>query len=118
MSFERVDGRRARNLLAHRRRRLDREDIEVEPVAEGCGELPCPGPDVHQRHPRRRPQVTSDRLAPFRESVAWNFADRFVRRSGRLVVADPCHAMPPGRVASVTKTQYYTATTLDGYIAD
>src|SRR5262249_30279459 len=51
--------------------------------------------DVHHSHALRRAEVTSYRLAPLRESVAWDLADRFERRSGLLVIADPGHRMSP-----------------------
>src|ERR671916_64643 len=54
-----------------------------------------PRADVHQRHSLRRAQVTSYRLAPLREPVAWDLADRLERCSGLLVIADPGHVMPP-----------------------
>src|SRR4029453_18747251 len=84
-----------RDLVPHRRRRLDCEDAEVEPVAEGSGEGTGPRADVHQSHSLRRAQVTSYRLAPLRESVAWDLADRLERCSGLLVIADPRHVIPP-----------------------
>jgi hypothetical protein len=36
--------------------------------------------------------VASYRLAPLRESVAWDLADRLERRRGLVVIADPGHA--------------------------
>src|SRR5919197_4039523 len=78
-------------MSSHRGRRLDREDAEVEPVAEGSGEHTGPRADVHQSQSVRRAQVTSYRLAPLRESVAWDLAHRLERFSGQLVIADPGH---------------------------
>src|SRR4029453_16791360 len=86
-----------RDLVPHRRRRLDCQDAEVEPVAEGSGELTGPRADVDQRHSRRRAQVTSYRLAPLRESVAWDLADSLECCGGLLVIADPGHVIPPCR---------------------
>src|SRR5213592_2277031 len=77
--------------VSHRGRRLDCEDAEVEPVAEGSGERTGPRADVDQSHSRRRTEMTSYRLAPLRESVAWDLADRLERRSGLLVIGDPGH---------------------------
>src|SRR5919198_701530 len=81
--------------LALRGRRLDCEDGQVEPVAEGGGERTGPRANVHQSHSLRGAQVTSYRLAPLRESVTWDLADRLVRCSGLLVIADPGYVMPP-----------------------
>jgi hypothetical protein len=43
-SGKHLDGRCPRDLLPHRRRRLDGQDAEVKPVAEGSGELTGPAP--------------------------------------------------------------------------
>src|SRR5215471_15241711 len=94
ISLKYLDGRCPRDLIAHRGRRLDCEDAEVEPVAEGSGERTGPRADVHESHSLRRAQVTSYRLAPLQESVAWDLADRLVGRGGLLVIADPGHVMP------------------------
>src|SRR5215813_13519384 len=95
ISLKHLDGWCPRDLIPHRGRRLDCEDAEVEPVAEDSGERTGPRADVHQSHSLRRAQVTSYRLAPLRESVAWDLADRLERCSGLLVIADPGHVMPP-----------------------
>jgi hypothetical protein len=89
ISFKRLGRRCPRNLIPHRGCRLDGEDVEVEPVTESSGELAGPRADVHQGHPLRWTQVTSYRLAPLREPVAWHLAGRLVRRSCGRVIADP-----------------------------
>src|SRR5215217_107327 len=94
-SRKHLDGRCPGDLVPHRRRRLDGEDAEVEPVAEGSGELTGAGADVDQRHPLRGAQVPSYRLAPLREPVAWDLADRLERCRGLLVIADPGHVRAP-----------------------
>src|SRR6476620_1719711 len=96
-SLKHLDRRYPRDLIPHRGRRLDREDAEVEPIAESGGEHTCPRADVDQSHSFRRAQVASHRLAPLRESVPWDLPDRLERRSGLLVVADPGHVVPPCR---------------------
>jgi hypothetical protein len=60
MSAEYLDARAAWDLGSHCRRRLDREDSEVEPVAERGGERAGPRPDIHHGHARRRPQMPPD----------------------------------------------------------
>src|SRR4029450_222648 len=95
ISLERLDGRCPRDVIPHRGGRLDCENAEVEPVAEGRGERTGSRADVQQSHPLRRVQVTSYRLKPLRESVVGDLADRLERCSGLLVIADPGHLMPP-----------------------
>ena len=106
VALQHLDVRSARNLGPHRRRRFDREDAETEPVAEGSGERTGPRADVHQSHPVRRAQVTSYCLAPLRESVAWDLADRLEGCSRLLVIADPGHVsiMHPHAVTGLDAT--------------
>jgi hypothetical protein len=95
MSAEHLDARAARDLGSHCRRRLDREDSEVEPVAERGGERAGPRPDVHHGHARRRPEMPPDCLAPRPEPVSRDLADRLKCRRGLIVVADPDYPVPP-----------------------
>jgi hypothetical protein len=66
MSAEHLDARAARDLGSHCRRRLDREDSEVEPVAERGGERAGPRPMSTTVMPGagRRCRWTASRHAP------------------------------------------------------
>src|SRR5262249_38112246 len=89
------DARAALNLPPHRRRRLDREDAQTEPVAKGGGERAGTRADIHHGHPGHRVEMTSYRLTPVPEPVSRNLTNRFERCRGLIVIGDPGHGVPP-----------------------